>query len=82
MEALQEQMNKPEVQEQMQQVQALMQDKSFAEKVEKLRVSVPHYVQEGLQRMSCETCLQASVTGSLHLQCQALHCTPELPATA
>ena len=38
MEALQEQMNKPEVQEQMQQVQALMQDKSFAEKVEKLRV--------------------------------------------
>ena len=38
MDALAEQMQRPEVQEQMQEVQALMQDKSFAEKVEKLRV--------------------------------------------
>ena len=79
MEALQEQMNKPEVQEQMQQVQALMQDKSFAEKVEKLRVSVPHYVQEGLQRKLCDTCLRANVTGSLHWQWQAYNVVFALP---
>ena len=40
MKAMQEQMQRPEVQEQMQEVQALMQDKGFAEKVEKLRVSM------------------------------------------
>lgn len=40
MKAMQEQMQRPEVQEQMQEVQALMQDKGFAEKVEKLRVSL------------------------------------------
>ena len=38
MEALNEQMQRPEVQEQMKEVQSLMQDKTFADKVEKLRV--------------------------------------------
>ena len=36
---MQEQMQRPEVQEQMKEAQALMQDKGFAEKVEKLKVS-------------------------------------------
>lgn len=36
---MQEQMQRPEVQEQMKEAQALMQDKGFAEKVEKLQVS-------------------------------------------
>ena len=39
MQAMQEQMQRPEVQEQMKEAQALMQDKGFAEKVEKLKVS-------------------------------------------
>ncbi|DBA85453.1 TPA: hypothetical protein ACH3X2_006126 [Trebouxia sp. C0005] len=37
MEALNEQMQRPEVQEQMKEVQSLMQDKDFAAKIEKLR---------------------------------------------
>ena len=39
MQAMQEQMQRPEVQEQMKAAQELMQDKGFAEKVEKLKVS-------------------------------------------
>ncbi len=38
MEALNEQMQRPEVQEQMKEVQSLMQDKDFAAKIELLRV--------------------------------------------
>ncbi len=51
MDALNEQMQKPEVQEQMKEVQSLMQDKDFAEKVESLRVS--DYMMLLLNRMPC-----------------------------
>lgn len=40
MQAMQEQMQRPEVQEQMKEAHALMQDKGFAEKVGKLKVSI------------------------------------------
>ncbi len=44
MEALNEQMQQPEVQEQMKEVQSLMQDKDFAAKIEKLRVCMLYHV--------------------------------------
>ncbi len=44
MEALNEQMQRPEVQEQMKEVQSLMQDKDFAAKIEKLRVRMLYHV--------------------------------------
>lgn len=50
-EALNEQMQRPEVQEQMKEVQSLMQDKTFADKVEKLRVRI-------LPCILCLNCLQ------------------------
>ena len=43
MEALNEQMQRPEVQEQMKEVQSLMQDKDFAAKIEKLRVCMLYH---------------------------------------
>ena len=44
MEALNEQLQRPEVQEQMKEVQSLMQDKDFAAKIEKLRVRMLYHV--------------------------------------
>ena len=43
MEALNDQMQRPEVQEQMKEVQSLMQDKDFAAKIEKLRVCMLYH---------------------------------------
>ena len=69
MQAMQEQMQRPEVQEQMKEAQALMQDKGFAEKVEKLKVSWLAWHTSSACALTSASCLaeQQSLANGMHM---------------